>query len=63
MLFVNQEVIQTIRPGLIKTAKAIEAWTPRLIEEAMALIELEVRRRGQAAGSATPTPKKRKTKT
>ena len=48
MLFVNQEVIQTIRPGLIKTAKAIEAWAPRLIEEAMALIELEVRRRANA---------------
>lgn len=45
MLFVNQEVIQSIRPGLIKTAKAIETWTPRLIEEAAALIELEVRRR------------------
>lgn len=46
MLFVNQDVIQAIRPGLIRTAKAVDAWTPRLIEDAMALIELETRRRG-----------------
>ncbi|APW40163.1 TetR family transcriptional regulator [Rhodoferax koreense] len=46
MLFVNQEVIQAIRPALIKTAKAVDAWTPRLIEDAMALIDLETRRRG-----------------
>ncbi|MDB5849515.1 MAG: TetR family transcriptional regulator [Rhodoferax sp.] len=63
MLFVNQEVIQTIRPSLIKTAKAIEAWTPRLIEEAMALIELEVRRRAAATQAVVPAPRTRKTKT
>ena len=51
MLFVNQEVIQTIRPSLVKTAKAIDTWTPRLIEEAMALIDLEVRRRNAASSA------------
>ena len=49
MLFVNQEVIQAIRPSLVRTAKSIETWTPRLIEEAMALVDLETRRRAQAA--------------
>jgi AcrR family transcriptional regulator len=51
MLFVNQEVIQAIRPSLVKTAKAIETWTPLLVEQAMALIELETRRRAPAMRS------------
>lgn len=52
MLFVNREVIQSIRPSLLKTARAIEAWTPRLIEEAMALIDLETRRRATLKANA-----------
>ncbi len=52
MLFVNQEIIQTIRPSLLKTTSAVQSWTPRLIEEAMALIDLEARRRGLAVPTA-----------
>ncbi|MFZ4287260.1 CerR family C-terminal domain-containing protein [Variovorax sp. HJSM1_2] len=51
LLFVQLEAIEIIRPSLIKKGAAIDRWVSRLVEDALALIEVERTRR------ATPSEK------
>jgi len=55
MLHVGHDVIATIRPGLTATAQSLDAYQARLLDYAMALIELESRRR--AAEKPVSIPK------
>jgi AcrR family transcriptional regulator len=48
-LFVMQDAVGTLRPALLDSAEAVDAWSRRLHGYAMALIEAEAVRRGVIA--------------
>lgn len=48
-LFVMQDAVGTLRPALLDSAEAVDAWSHRLHGYAMALIEAEAARRHTAA--------------
>ncbi|MBS81032.1 CerR family C-terminal domain-containing protein [Variovorax sp. Varisp41] len=50
-LFVSQDVIEAIRPALLRTPRAVDTWARRLAGYAVALVEAEARRR-----AAEPVP-------
>ena len=52
-LFVGRDVLSAIRPSLVATPKAIDQWTPRIVDYALALITAETLRR-QATHPANP---------
>jgi AcrR family transcriptional regulator len=45
LLFVQLEAVEIIRPSLIKTGSSIDRWATRLVDDALALIEVERQRR------------------
>lgn len=51
MLHVGHDVIQAIRPGLIATPASLDKYRARLLNDAMALIDLEAQRRKAASKS------------
>ena len=53
-LFVMQEVIEVVRPGLLHSPAQIDLWADRLVRYALALIASEVQRRGDPAKKAAP---------
>ena len=48
LLFVQLEAVEIIRPSLIKTGASIDRWTARLVDDALALIEVERQRRASS---------------
>lgn len=52
-LFVGRDVLSAIRPSLLATPQAIDQWTPRIVDSALAIISAEILRR-QATHPATP---------
>jgi len=42
---VSQDFIEAIRPSLLRTPRAIDAWADRLTAYALALVEVEAARR------------------
>lgn len=52
-LFLQQDVIGQLRPGLLGTPEAVDAWTAQLVDGAAALVAAE-RRRRVAAGASRP---------
>lgn len=50
-LFVMQDIVDALRPGLLGSPAAIDAWASRLHDQAMALIDAEAARRRTAASS------------
>lgn len=50
-LFVMQDIVDALRPGLLGSPAAIDAWAARLHDQAMALIDAEAARRRTAAAS------------
>ena len=59
-LIVTYDVIQTVRPGLLKSPRAIDAWAERLTDYAQAMLAAEATRRAaiqeQQEPSSTQTP-------
>lgn len=56
-LFVAQDMIGLMRPALLDTPEAVDAWTARLVDQAMALVAAErARRRRSAAGAPAISP-------
>lgn len=55
-IFMTRDVIDVIRPSLLETPTAIDAWCARLVGFAEAMVTEEARRR---AGPALPTKKKK----
>jgi len=65
MLHVGHDVINAIRPALIATPQALDAYRDRLLEHAMALVDAETNRRRARPEPAPPkarTPKPRPSK-
>ena len=63
-LFACRDLLSAIRPSLLATPQAIDQWTPRIVDGALALVTAETTRR-QATGPAKPlkpvaTPKGKK---
>jgi hypothetical protein len=52
-ILIGREVIENLRPQLILTPKAIDAWAARLVDFAEAMVAVELARRG------TPKPEKK----
>ena len=52
-LFVGHDVMQAIRPALVRTPAAIDRYTERLADYALAMVQAEAQRR--LAGPAAPT--------
>lgn len=50
-LFVMQDVIASLRPALLERPEAIDTWSVRLSDQAMALIDAEAVRRRAASGA------------
>ena len=50
-LFVMQDVIASLRPALLERPEAIDTWSVRLRDQAMALIDAEAVRRRAASGT------------
>ena len=55
-LFVSREIIDTIRPSLVSGPRAIDKWTPRMVDNALAMVAVERTRRAAATSSKGPTP-------
>lgn len=55
-LFVMQDLVDTLRPSLLKSAQSIDTWAERLHLYAMAMLEAEAARRTSSAASARATP-------
>jgi AcrR family transcriptional regulator len=55
-LYVNQDFIEAVRPSLLRTPRAIDAWADRLTGYAMALVQAEAARRHAAADAGTSAP-------
>lgn len=53
-LFVGHDVMRAIKPGLTDTPPAIDLYTERLVDYALAMVQNEALRR-QAPGTPTPT--------
>ncbi len=63
MLHVGIDVIQAIRPALIGSTEALDRYHARMVDNAMALVEAEARRRAAPPTSLSPSsPSKRKIK-
>ena len=50
-MFVGRDIMEAIKPNLIETPKAIDVWTKRLVEFAVAMVQTEARRRSIAIKS------------
>ena len=46
-LFVMQEVMEVVRPGLLESPRKIDTWADRLVGYALALVAAEAQRRGR----------------
>ena len=46
-LFMGRDVIQALRPALLSTPNAIDTWTQRMVDNALAMVEVERTRRQQ----------------
>ncbi|RZL85302.1 MAG: DUF1956 domain-containing protein [Variovorax sp.] len=46
-LFVMQEVMEVVRPGLLQSPQQIDTWADRLVGYALALVAAEAQRRGR----------------
>lgn len=51
LLFVQLEAVEIIRPALIKSAGSVDRWSTRLVDDALALIEVERQRRASRSQS------------
>lgn len=54
LLFVQLEAVEIIRPSLIKTGPSIDRWTTRLVDDALALVEVEQQRRAARPSRLKP---------
>ena len=54
-LFVAHEMVMDIRPALLSTPEAIDAWSTRLVELALALVATEATRRAATPARRTTT--------
>ncbi|MDB5963953.1 MAG: hypothetical protein JWQ72_453, partial [Polaromonas sp.] len=54
-MFMCRDVVQVIRPQLMDTPGAVDAWAARLLVYAEAMVEAEARRRHDS-GAAAPVP-------
>ncbi|MGJ7541611.1 TetR/AcrR family transcriptional regulator [Variovorax sp. LT1R16] len=64
-LFVMQDIVDTLRPSLLKSAQSIDTWADRLHRYAMAMIDAEAARRAAplpppATKPAAPKPSRKK---
>lgn len=55
-LFMGRDVIQAIRPELIGSAPALDAWAERMVGFALAMVETEARRRGLPNAPTSKAP-------
>lgn len=55
-LFVMQDLVDTLRPSLLKSAQSIDTWAERLHLYAMAMLEAEASRRAATAAPVSTTP-------
>lgn len=56
MLHVGNDVIHTVRPQLLATPQALDAYTDQLMHYALALVDAEARRRAAPQTAPTSTP-------
>jgi len=55
-LFVMQDLVDTLRPSLLKSAQSIDTWAERLHLYAMAMLEAEAARRAATAAPVSTIP-------
>ncbi|RIX85055.1 TetR/AcrR family transcriptional regulator [Acidovorax cavernicola] len=55
-LYVSQDFIEALRPSLLRTPRAIDAWADRLTGYAMALVQAETARRREVAAEQRKKP-------
>jgi len=60
-LYVMPDIISAIRPNLLDSARAYDAWRARLTDYAAAMVAADAARRQAAADSPNPPPEKKKT--
>ncbi len=53
-LFIGRDVIQAIRPHLTATPQAIDDWTARMVDNALAMVEVERQRRQSVRSTESP---------
>lgn len=47
-LYMTRDVVQAIRPSLLRGAKSIDTWAAQLVDQAEAMVALEAARRGKS---------------
>lgn len=52
-LFMGRDVIQALRPQLLSTPEAIDAWASRMVDNALAMVEVERARRQLPTSEST----------